>query len=170
MLLGTTHPDWPEWPMRRTNQAMTSLDQVEALLHRVSTLRLGLAQANIPYVMPLTFAYEGGALYMHSGRTGRKIALLRENPKVCFEVEDDVRLSEPSDPNAACDFSMRYQSVIGFGKAAVHEDEATVARGLDLLMARFSERDFTYPQPALARTAMIVVTIDMVTGKMSGYD
>ena len=45
------------------------------------------ASSGKQYIVPITFVYHEGAIYSFSFE-GRKIAMLRENPKACFQVED----------------------------------------------------------------------------------
>ena len=47
----------------------------------------GVTWAKQTYVVPVTYAYDGEAIYAHS-LEGLKLALMRKNPHVCFEVED----------------------------------------------------------------------------------
>ena len=51
--------------------------------------RLGCAQNNQPYVVPIYFAYEPDHLYSFT-TVGRKIEWMRSNPKVCVEVDEIV--------------------------------------------------------------------------------
>ena len=63
-------------------------DEVEALLHRRCAGRLACVAADgRPFVVPVAYAYAGGAIY---GRTlpGRKLAVLRADPRVCVEVDE----------------------------------------------------------------------------------
>jgi len=48
--------------------------------------RLGCTDGKIPYIVPVTFAYDGEYIYGQSNE-GEKLKLLRKNPNVCFEVE-----------------------------------------------------------------------------------
>ena len=41
--------------------------------------------------MPLNFAREGEALYLHCAAEGRKLRCLRAQPEVCVEVERLLR-------------------------------------------------------------------------------
>lgn len=60
--------------------------QIDHLLHTEVIGRIGCHADGATYVVPITFAYEDGCVYGHSG-VGRKIAIMRKNPEVCFEVE-----------------------------------------------------------------------------------
>ncbi len=45
-----------------------------------------MISGGIPYVVPVSYAFDGKSLYFHS-RDGRKIEAMRKNPKVCFEID-----------------------------------------------------------------------------------
>ena len=40
-----------------------------------------------PYLVPLAYGYDGHAIYAHSG-PGRKLDLMRAEPRVTFEVDE----------------------------------------------------------------------------------
>ena len=63
------------------------------LLARVSIGRLGCAQDNQPYVVPIYFAYERDYFYVLS-TVGQKIEWMRANPKVCIQVDEIANESE----------------------------------------------------------------------------
>jgi nitroimidazol reductase NimA-like FMN-containing flavoprotein (pyridoxamine 5'-phosphate oxidase superfamily) len=114
----------------------------------------------------LNFGYDGECLYFHSAREGRKMEVLRTNPNVCFEVDVDHELV-PTD--SACDWTARFRSVIGFGKARPVEDLEEKRRALDLLLGHYSDGDYEYTREALANVAVIRIAIEEITGKQSGY-
>lgn len=62
-------------------------DEIDQVLLRHQLGRLGLAGNGQVYVYPLAYGYDGTYLYFQS-QPGLKVDLLRENPTVCFEVED----------------------------------------------------------------------------------
>ncbi len=61
--------------------------ECSAILAHASMGRLGCALDNQPYVLPIYLAYEAGCVYVLS-TFGQKIEWMRENPKVCVEVEE----------------------------------------------------------------------------------
>src|SRR5690242_13630365 len=65
--------------------------QIERLLHEAVVGRIGVSAEGKTYVVPISFVYDGDAVYGHS-LIGQKIAMTRKNPRVCFEVEqiDDL--------------------------------------------------------------------------------
>ena len=49
--------------------------------------RLGCCLENEPYVVPVNYLFENDCIYIHS-LPGRKISLLRSNPRACLQVDD----------------------------------------------------------------------------------
>lgn len=120
---------------------------------------------NKPYIVPLCFGYQDNALYFHSALKGQKIGCTRNNPNVCFEFD---LIAETKESENACDWSMKYQSVIGFGKAAFIEDSDEKRQALSTIMAQYSEQQFQFPENKVKATAIIKVEIESTTGKQSG--
>jgi nitroimidazol reductase NimA-like FMN-containing flavoprotein (pyridoxamine 5'-phosphate oxidase superfamily) len=99
--------------------------------------RIGLNDDPQPYVVPTDFAFEDGAIYIHTPDKGLKARLARMNPNVCFEVDrynDTVtnfksviirgRMMEISDP-AERTRAMRSlaRKAAGFDYAAAHGNQ-----------------------------------------------
>ncbi|MGD0963888.1 MAG: pyridoxamine 5'-phosphate oxidase family protein [Candidatus Acidiferrales bacterium] len=61
-------------------------------LANASVGRLGCALDNQPYVLPIYFAHEAEYIYVFS-TFGQKAKWMRENPKVCVQVDE---ISSPS--------------------------------------------------------------------------
>jgi uncharacterized protein len=57
------------------------------LLSRCSLGRLGCANDNQPYVVPVGFAHDTDHIYVLS-TLGQKIEWMRRNPKVCIQVDE----------------------------------------------------------------------------------
>jgi nitroimidazol reductase NimA-like FMN-containing flavoprotein (pyridoxamine 5'-phosphate oxidase superfamily) len=62
-------------------------EEIEATLRRHRVGRIGCSANDRPYVVPITYAYDGTFVYGYSA-VGRKIAIMREQPLVCFEVDE----------------------------------------------------------------------------------
>jgi nitroimidazol reductase NimA-like FMN-containing flavoprotein (pyridoxamine 5'-phosphate oxidase superfamily) len=58
-------------------------------LERLSVGRLGCARDNQPYVVPISFAFDGSCLYGFT-TVGQKVEWMRANPLVCFETDEVV--------------------------------------------------------------------------------
>ncbi len=97
-------------------------EQIDQLLHTEMIGRVGCYGDGKVYVVPVTYAFTGGCIYAHSSE-GRKVQMMRQNPAVCFEVENVTNMSN-------------WQSVIVQGTfEELVGDEAS--RAMELLMERF---------------------------------
>jgi uncharacterized protein len=90
-----------------------SAEGIEALLRtaivgRIACCGHGLTGDGRPYLVPLAYGYDGDAVYAHSG-PGRKLDLMRSEPRVTFEVDE-------------ADASDRWCSVIAEGTFEEIED------------------------------------------------
>ena len=92
--------------------------------------------------------------------------LIKKNPNVC--VEFDINVEALSD-DEACDWSMRFQSVIAFGIAAFIDDLEEKRQALSVIMAHYSDKVFAFPEKMVKATAVVKVDIQRITGKQSGF-
>ncbi len=114
------------------------------------------------YLVPFTFFFNDGFIYSHS-KIGKKIEMMRENPKICFQVEEVE------------DF-LKWKSVIAWGKFSELEgDEAAIAmRRLiqDFASSNSGERssqlevDFS---AQVERSIIFRIKIEKVSGRAEGY-
>lgn len=153
--------------MRRKDKEIADPTLLAAVLREVFVCRIGLADGEWPYVVPMNFVYAEECLYLHSAGEGRKIEILSRNNRVCFETETGVELVRSE---RACDFGARYISVIGTGTASFVTDAAEKSRIFDLFMEKYAgSGDWSYPEAALRAATVIRVDVETLTGKASGY-
>ena len=62
-------------------------EQIDQLLHSQTVAHLGCLSQGEAYVLPVNYAYDGEAIYVHS-LEGAKVRAMREHGRVCVEVED----------------------------------------------------------------------------------
>jgi len=131
-----------------------SAEESYGLLRGGRLARLGCVADGEPYVVPVNYALEGEAAYVHS-LPGRKVRALRADPRVCLQVDD-----------IGGEFGWR--SVIAFGRYEEVEGRAERERALGLLLERFPRltpvesllaADAHAPEPVVFR-----VRIERVTG------
>lgn len=60
--------------------------QINTFLSSQVIGRIGCCRDDQVYVVPITYAHDGDYLYLHTN-DGLKIQMMRENPDVCFEVD-----------------------------------------------------------------------------------
>ena len=152
--------------MRKKERQITDISEIEAIIKKSINCRIGLVDGDEPYVVPVCFGYERGALYFHGALEGRKVELIEKNDKVSFEMEADVEVVRAEEP---CDWTMKYRSVIGVGKASIVESDGEKIHGLELIMKHYSEGEFSFPKSRLDLSSVVRVDIERITGKQSGY-
>jgi len=62
-------------------------DEIESILHNHILGRIGCHSNNTTYIVPISYAYDGEFIYALT-REGLKVNIMRQNPEICFEVED----------------------------------------------------------------------------------
>lgn len=135
--------------------------ECEALLARAEVLRLGLADADGPYVVPVNYGYADGYIYVHGPLEGRRIDAVAADPRVCFEVDEcEIVRSE-----RACGFTARFASVIGYGRARLLIGTEDKRRGLEVIMRQYSGPVSGMPDETVERTSVIAIEIDSMDGK-----
>ena len=153
--------------MRRKDKEITDPALLSAILREAFVCRIGLADGDWPYLVPMNFVYSGGHVYLHSASEGKKIEILKRNNRVCFEAETGVELVRSK---RACDFGARYISIIGTGTASFVTDLAEKGRVFDLFMEKYAGGGgWFYPEAALRAVTVIRVDVETLTGKASGY-
>ena len=61
--------------------------QIEEVLCAGIVGRIGCHADGETYVVPISYAYDGTYVYCHT-HEGKKMEMMRKNPKVCFEVDE----------------------------------------------------------------------------------
>ncbi len=64
-----------------------SKDECSSLLSATRYGRLGLTKGSQPYVVPMSYVYQDGRIYLHSRGKGKKVEYVTENPRVCFQID-----------------------------------------------------------------------------------
>ena len=156
--------------MRRADKAVADEKEMEAILREARVCRIAVCDRGEPYVVPVCFGYEDRAVYFHSAREGKKLDVLRANPRVCFEVDVDVEVRPGEIP---CRSGVSYRSVIGRGRAELVEDEEEKKRALDVIMRHYGGEFLDYARTpaageAMRKVAVIRIAVEEMTGKASG--
>ena len=68
-------------------QRVLSSDECTSLLSAARYGRLALSKDNQPYVVPMSYVYQDGKLYLHSRGMGKKVEYATNNPRVCFQID-----------------------------------------------------------------------------------
>jgi nitroimidazol reductase NimA-like FMN-containing flavoprotein (pyridoxamine 5'-phosphate oxidase superfamily) len=137
---------------------------IESIILKAKICRLGLADGDQPYVIPMSFGYRDNALYFHTGKKGKKMEILQKNNRVCFEMEVDLEIVPADNP---CKWNMCYRSVVGYGRAVILEDPSEKRKALDVIVTHYGGSPVVYDEKRVNGLAVIKVAIDRMTGKES---
>lgn len=152
--------------MRRQDKEILQPDLIQQIIDAAQVCRLGLCKDNVPYIVPVSFGYDGTALYFHTAVDGRKTEFITANNQVCFEIEHEVVIV----PNAerACGWSFSFYSVIGYGTVEELIEDADRTRGLQLVMQHYSGRgDWEFQEQHLQNVRVWRICIEQLSGKQS---
>ena len=129
-------------------------DEIEAFLLGQRIARLGCHAGGETYVVPVIYAYGDGAIVSVT-QEGRKVSMLRENPRVCVEIDEYDTDGRGS-----------WRSVIAYGAAEeLAGDEIQDALGL--LRERFARtagRD-AEPRPLSPGTVVLRIRLETLSGR-----
>ena len=152
--------------MRRHDKAAIRLSEIINILNNGKVCRLAMIDDGKPYLVPLSYGYADETLYFHSAHQGRKISILRQNPRVWFEITIDTAIKDAPKP---CDWGITFQSVMGDGEVKWLESEDEKITALSIIMEQQAgakpNQPFTFSPKALARTTVFKVLINTISGK-----
>ena len=148
--------------MRRSDREIIDRNAIEEIIGSAHVCRIGMIDGSVPYIVPLNFGYRNGIFYFHSARQGRKIEILAHTRQVCLEIDGGHQLVTAE---AACDWGMRYVSVIAYGRPYFIEEPTAKREALAIIMAQYATGSFVFPENALAVTAVFAVEVETMTGK-----
>ena len=152
--------------MTRRERQITDETQIMDILDKGKVLHLGLAVDNEPYVVPMNYGYikEDGKLviYLHSAVRGKKLDMIRTNPKVFFEIDCDLL---PFESELPCQYGISYSSVMGKGTARIVEDVEEKKQAMSILMKTQTSKDFTFEDRLVSIVAVIRIDVDAYTAK-----
>ena len=131
-----------------------SRGEIDEFLLGQRIARLGCHAGGVTYVVPLIYAYEDGAVVAVTTE-GRKTAMLRENPRVCVEVDD-----------YDADGRGSWRSVIAYG---TYEElsGAAIEPALALMRTRFAGtagRE-SESRPLGANVVVLRILLDEISGR-----
>ncbi len=152
--------------MRRSDREITDSSEILSIINDCKVIRLAmLDEQGLPYIVPLNFGYrfEGDAFtfYCHSAKEGRKIDLLRHDPRVAFEL--DCR-GELETADRTCGYGYYYASVTGSGTAEFLEGEEKLA-GLSALMRHMAGREDRFTEEQARGVAVLAIRVRSLSAK-----
>ncbi len=155
--------------MRRKEREIKDTSELVKILSKTCVGTLSLSGGEYPYAVPLNFGFSENdskfKVYFHCASEGKKIELIKKNPKVCFEVHTMERITgEGEEP---CVYSCAYESVIGFGFARELASHDEKKEALIKIMENCTGREFDFNENQTCGVTVFEIVLSEVTGKRS---
>jgi nitroimidazol reductase NimA-like FMN-containing flavoprotein (pyridoxamine 5'-phosphate oxidase superfamily) len=151
--------------MRRHDREITDRSEMESLLNKATVCRLGCDDNGTPYIVPLSFGFRDGVIYIHSAPEGRKITVLKKNLECCIEVDECLEVVRNDTP---CYWGMHYRSVICRGRAHFINDIEEKQDALNCIMLHYGAESHPFSDKELRGVCVIRIEITEMTGKKCG--
>lgn len=143
--------------------------KIDKIIRNARVCTLSLCDGDKPYAVPMNFGYKDGIIYLHSSPAGKKFDVLEKNNNVCISFYVDEALNIRHE-NVACSYSMKFKSVLAFGKLEDITDHDKKVEGMNEVMKQYTGRTFSYNTPAIRGVRVMKVNVDQFTAFNRGYD
>lgn len=153
--------------MRRKDREILDGDRIDEIIRSCDCCRLGFADGLSCYLVPMNFGYvhrDGQRFfYFHGAREGRKLELTKKNGVAGFELDTGHGLKEGT---AACQYSYRFQSIVGSGLIQVVNGGEEKREALRSIMEQYTGRsDWEFPVGAEASVTVLKLTVQELSCK-----
>ena len=157
--------------MRRKEREIHSPEVLRGILQRSDCCHVALHDGEYPYLVTMNYGYEFDGqtitLYFHCARQGKKLDVMRADPRVCFSMDCDHEYIK-HDPQMHC--TCNYESIVGFGEMAEVTDPQEYARGVQLLLEHHGCADgFELTPGHIRATCILKLVSHSFTGKKKLY-
>ena len=149
--------------MRRKDREVLDEVKIDKFIRNCDCCRIGFydKENNEVYIVPLNFGYSHvdnkRVFYFHGAKEGRKIELISKTKKVSFEMDSNHELIIGK---MACNYSERYQSVMGTGLISFVEDKDEKIAALNEIMFQSTgKKDWDFPEPMLNGVAVFMIEV-----------
>lgn len=153
--------------MRREDKRIISRTEIDQIIVNSSVCRIAFADDNIPYVIPVSFGYDGKSIFVHTAKTGRKIDFIEKNNLVCFEFDVDAKTIDHE--TIPCKWTSAYKSVIGYGKMVELVEFEEQENAINQIMLQYSGKEWKFDERMLQSVKLWKIEISEISGKQSGY-
>ena len=153
--------------MRRNDREITDKTLIEHFIAKEQIIRIAFYDNGDLYIVPLNYGYiydnDKYVFYFHGAKAGRKYELSKSSPQVGFELDGAYELLEA---DVACDYSAKFQSVIGTGRLSIVEDYEEKIKGLNVLMNHISGKtEWSYSKEMLDAVAVFRLEVEKLSCK-----
>lgn len=153
--------------MRRKDREVKDKALIEQFIAKEQIIRIAFYDNGDLYIVPLNygFIYENDkyVFYFHGAKAGRKFVLSKSSPMVGFEIDGEYELLQA---DVACNYSAKFQSVIGTGRLSIIDDYEEKIKGLNVLMNHISGKsEWDYSKDMVNAVAVFRLEVDKLSCK-----
>ncbi len=120
--------------MRMQDRICNNKQKTEELLSSAETGFLGLANNNVPYIVPLNYVWFNGSIYFHGASEGKKVDFIKNNPVASFVISDfQGTMVSPIPANT----DTAYLSVMLFGDIEIVNNLSEATNAMQALLDKY---------------------------------
>lgn len=154
--------------MRRKDRELVDKPELVEILSNAYACRIAINTGAAPYIVPLNFGFswdENLELYFHSAKIGRKIDLLKSNSMVGFEIDTSHELVKSE---KACNWSMKYRSIIGSGIIDFIMEDDLRKNALNKIMSKYGYTEIpVFNEASLKEIIIYKLVVHELSGKQN---
>lgn len=148
--------------MRRKKQEL-SIEECKKILDRNTSGVLAVfGDEGYPYTVPMSYVFDGKAIYFHSAKQGHKLDAIRSYNKASFCVIDQDQVIPEK-------YTTYFRSVVVFGWISIVTEEEEKQNSLSMLSKKYSPNDeegrLKEIDQLIAHTEMIKLELEHMSGK-----
>lgn len=148
---------------------LTFKPEIEGIIRKCDVCYLSMVdENNEPYIVPMNFGYHDDVIYFHASQTGKKVDILKNNPRVCVSFSTDHQLRYVNE-EVACSWGMRYRSILAYGSIVFVDNHDDKIDALNHIMKNYTDRDFGYKNPAVTEVLVFKLPVEKFEAKVHGY-
>lgn len=152
--------------MRRKDKEVTDKKIIDEILSKGEICRIAMVNNGEPYIVPVNYGYFDNAIYIHSASNGKKIDILKQNNRVCFEIDYGHEVLKD---DLACNWTAKYRSLVGYGSVEILTNDQEKRFGLDQIMTHYGRpENNVYKEKNVKAIVILKINIEEVTMKQSG--
>jgi uncharacterized protein len=140
-----------------------SRGEMEAFLGCQVLGYLGLSVGDVPYVIPVNYAYRDGTIVFHCGFEGKKLDHIGANPNVCFTVAHQTGKVQRHKEGNVCHPDS--DSVICQGQARIVQDVKERQQLLNAFNRSFRPDADEISLESAAKCGLVEIKVTEMTGR-----
>ena len=150
----------------KREREVTDPGEILEILDKSKVVHIAMVDGDEPYLVPMNYGYtmEDGKLvfYLHGATRGKKLDMIRANPRVFVELDCD---HQPFESEKPCQYGLAYSSLMGRGTARIIDDVEEKMAAMTELMKTQTKKDFTFNEKLVSIVAVVRIDVEEYTAK-----